>query len=119
MLKRNLAIKCLTAALMGLPATVALAQTEVRYQYDARGRLVSVTDTGGATAIYLLDAAGNRKGFDSCGGTLISGPEQFIELQGVGLIAALSESTLSSVESALACANLKSVVSEGGDDDES
>ena len=46
---------------MGLFATTLSAQNnEVDFEYDARGRLIQMTNHAGQEALYTLDKAGNR-----------------------------------------------------------
>ncbi len=52
-------------AVISFGASSALAQGTTTYEYDALGRLIGTTTTGGANdglgTVYEYDAAGNRK----------------------------------------------------------
>jgi YD repeat-containing protein len=53
---------CISQALVLLTfalSSAAVAQVSVSYTYDSLGRLVTVTDSAGATAVYTYDAVGN------------------------------------------------------------
>ncbi len=46
---------------MGLFATALSAQSnQVEFEYDARGRLIQMTNNAGQEVLYTLDDAGNR-----------------------------------------------------------
>lgn len=50
-----------TVLQMGLFATTSSAQNnEVQFEYDARGRLIQMTNNTGQEVLYTLDDAGNR-----------------------------------------------------------
>ena len=48
------------------------AQSDVRYIYDALGRLIAVIDTGGDTATYSYDAVGNLLAIDRFATTTVA-----------------------------------------------
>ncbi len=72
-------------AMIPVAATPALAQGTTTYEYDALGRLVGTTTSGGANdglgTVYEYDAAGNRKRVEVTGsdGTP-GGPSRIIVL---------------------------------------
>lgn len=83
-------IKIMTLAISFSVATVftaspALAQGTTTYEYDALGRLVGTTTSGGANdglgTVYEYDAAGNRKRVEVTGSDgSPGGPSRFIVL---------------------------------------
>src|SRR5262252_3641486 len=54
----------LTLGLALLIVPKALAQTAIQYVYDDVGRLISVVDPAGDTAVYHYDAVGNVTSID-------------------------------------------------------
>lgn len=57
--RRDLLCRAAPIGLVALSARDALADT-VTYQYDALGRVIQATYSGGITVLYTYDAAGNR-----------------------------------------------------------
>lgn len=56
---------------MSLAVTTLAHADTATYQYDALGRLISVTRSNGSTTTYTYDAAGNRTSRTSTGGSVI------------------------------------------------
>ena len=57
---RWFAVLAATALSMAICASRAEAATNVKYTYDALGRVTSIAYDNGTTVYYLYDAAGNR-----------------------------------------------------------
>ena len=66
----------IASLLLSIVAGAAGAST-VTYQYDASGRLTSVSRNDGMTITYTLDAAGNRQSVTMVAGSGVSGRNEY------------------------------------------
>lgn len=68
---RRAILAILTALTLGMAPGAALAQQSITYTYDALGRVLTATYTGGPSdgliVTYTYDAAGNRTSYNSNG----------------------------------------------------
>lgn len=70
--RRDLLWRAAPLVLVAASTRPALADT-VTYQYDALGRVIQVTYSGGVTVLYTYDAAGNRTEVVRTDGTTFTG----------------------------------------------
>jgi YD repeat-containing protein len=94
---RHLAARCIgisslwTVLLIGsLASSNALAADQIVYNYDALGRLQSVTYPGAATVSYTYDPAGNRTQVTNSGGGPTGSTQTPQQRRKAALIAVLS-----------------------------